>query len=97
MKANMKTMVTSRKITERLNLAIVKNILFIHAWSGCDTTSAIFNKGKTALMKLIAKWDRKVLDIICFTFNNTHVTLEEIGKAEVKLFVTTYGMYYESS
>ena len=48
-------------------------------------------------MKLIAKWDRKVLDIICFTFNNTHVTLEEIGKAAVKLFVTTYGMYYESS
>ena len=32
MKANMKTLVTSRKITERLNLAIVKNILFIHAW-----------------------------------------------------------------
>ena len=47
-------------------------------------------------MKLIAKWDRKVLDIY-FTFNNTHVTLEQIGKAEVKLFVTTYGMYYESS
>ena len=45
-------------------------------------------------MKLIAKRDREVLDI-CSTFDKTDATLEEIGKAGVKLFVTTCGMYYE--
>ena len=69
-------------------------MLFIHAWSDCYTTSAIFNKGRAELMKLIAKRDREVLDI-CSTFDKTDATLEEIGKAGVKLFVTTCGMYYE--
>ena len=46
-------------------------------------------------MKLIAKRDREVLDI-CSTFDKTDATLEEIGKAAVKLFVKTYGMNYES-
>ena len=84
-----------RKILERLNPVIFKNILFIHAWSGCDSTSAIFNKGKTALMKLIAKGDREVR-AICSIFDKTDENPEEIGKAGVKLFVTTYGRYYES-
>ena len=100
MKANKKKnqiqkLVSIRKIAERLNPVIVKNILLIHAWSGCDSKSAIFNKGKTPLMKLIAKSDRKVLDI-CSIFDKTDATPEEIGRAGVKLFVTTYGMYYES-
>ena len=30
---------------------IKKFILFLHAWLGCDTTSAIFEKGKTSLLK----------------------------------------------
>ena len=71
------------------------NILFIHAWSGCDSTSTIFDKGKTSLMKLIAKGVREMLDI-CSILDKTDATPEEIGKAGVKLFVTTYGIYYES-
>ena len=78
-----------RKIAERLNPVIVKHIQFIHAWSGCNKTSAIFNKGKTELMKLIAKGVHEVLD-------KTDATPEEIGKAGFKLFVTTYGMYFDS-
>ena len=57
--------------------------------------SAILNKDKTALMELIAKRVRKMLDI-CSILDKTDPTQEEIGKAGVKLFVTTYGMYYES-
>ena len=68
-----------RKIGERLNHVIVKNTLFIHAWSGCDTMSAKFNQGKTAPVKPIAKRDRQVFDI-CSTFNKTDSTPEEIGK-----------------
>ena len=89
MKANKKKnqvqkLASIRKIIERLNPVIVKNILFIDAWIGCSTTSAIFNKGKKVLMKLIAKGDREVLDI-CSTFDKTDATPEEIGKAGVKL------------
>ena len=68
MKANKKKnqiqkLVSIRKIVERLNPVIVKNILFMHARSGCDKTSAIFNNCETALIKLVAKEDYKVFDI----------------------------------
>ena len=31
------------------------HLLFIHAWSGCDTTSSIMNKGKSSFFKLVQK------------------------------------------
>ena len=71
-----------RKITERLNPVIVKNILFLHAWTVWDTTSAIFNKAGAALMRLISKVDREGLDI-CSTFDKTVGTPEKIGKPGV--------------
>ena len=46
-------------------------------------------------MKLIAKGVREMLDI-CSILDKTDATPEEIGKAGVKLFVTTYHIYYES-
>ena len=67
----------------------------MNAWSGCDLTSAIFTKSKTILVKLIVKGEHKVFDI-CSIVDKTYATPEEIGKAEVKLFVITYDMYYES-
>lgn len=30
---------------------VIENILFLHAWSGCDTTLATFGQGKTAILK----------------------------------------------
>ena len=68
MKANKKKnqiqkLVSIRKIVERLNPVIVKNILFMHARSGCDTTSTIFNNCETELMKLVDKGDYKEFDI----------------------------------
>ena len=29
---------------------VTDHLLFIHAWSGCDTTSAIFGQGKLTYM-----------------------------------------------
>ena len=46
-------------------------------------------------MKQIAKGVREMLDI-CSILNKTDATPKEIGKAGVKLFVTTYHIYYES-
>ncbi len=30
---------------------VTSNLQFLHAWTGCDTTSATFGHGKTALLK----------------------------------------------
>jgi len=43
------------------------HILFLHAFSGCDTTSALFNKGKTATLKLLEK--RQDLQVAAQVFN----------------------------
>ena len=39
----------------RLDDVVVKNLLFIHAFGGCNTTSAIHDKGKTAIHRLLQK------------------------------------------
>ena len=49
-----KKLTNVRRVAENLNYNVIKNLLFIHACSVCDTTSAILNQGKTALMKFIA-------------------------------------------
>lgn len=36
---------------------VADNILFLHAFSGCDTTPAIFNQGKIKFLKLIKKYE----------------------------------------
>ena len=71
---------------ERLNSGTVKNILFMHPWTGCDPT--IF-------MRLITKTDGQVL-VICFDIDKVDATPEVIGKAAVKLCIKTSGMCYKS-
>lgn len=44
-----------RKVVERLNYGFVNNILFIHAWSVCNTTPAIIKLGTALLLILIAE------------------------------------------
>ena len=42
------------KVQDLVNKAgkvVIPHILFIHAWSGCDTTSATYGHGKTILLK----------------------------------------------
>ena len=40
-----------------LNPALPDIILFIHSWSGCDTTSFTFGHGKTHVIKTLLKLD----------------------------------------
>lgn len=37
--------------------SVAKNILFLHAISGCDTTSALFNQGKVKSLKVVEQSD----------------------------------------
>jgi len=70
--------------------AIIKPyLLALHAWTGCDTTSAIHMKGKTSLIKKIetSLAVRKLLDVIRDPNSDQH----EVGTAGVKLFLQMYG------
>ena len=65
------------------------HILFIHAWSGCDTTSATFGQGKTTLMKKIK--ESQEIQQISSLMSDPNTTKEEVGSAGIKLFVHLYG------
>ncbi len=68
---------------------ITSHLLFIHAWSGCDTTSATFGHGKTNLLKKIQV--SKEVQQISVLMSDPHMTAEEIGKAGIRLFVILSG------
>ena len=69
--------------------------MFIHASSGCDSTSAIFGKGKPIFMKLLKKsWKlQNVSDIV----NDYWVTENDVDEAAVVAFIEIYGGRMESN
>ena len=84
-----------RDITSKVGQVITANILFLHAWSGCDTTSATYGHGKTALLKKIK--DSEELQQISSLMYDPDATPEEIGKAGNRLFIILYGGKQEDS
>ena len=42
------------------NVAIKKHLLFLHSWLGCDSTSAVFGKGKPKVVQMLAKSNESV-------------------------------------
>ena len=51
------------QIANCLERNVLKYSLLIHAWGNCDTTSATFNQGKTAILKLVEKGSSSVMDM----------------------------------
>ena len=51
------TIINIRNVILKLPERILEELLFIHAASGCDTTSSLVGIGKTKLAKLLAKQD----------------------------------------
>ncbi|MES9882369.1 MAG: hypothetical protein ABW185_15970 [Sedimenticola sp.] len=68
---------------------IRKHILFIHAWSGCDTTSATYGHGKTFLLKHMKKSTE--VKMLSDTISMRGNTATEIGDAGIRLFSVLYG------
>ena len=64
-------------------------LLFIHAFGGCDTTSAIYDKGKQAIKKLLDR-SPEARDLANI-FMDDKSTQETIGKTGIDLFVLLYG------
>ena len=69
---------------------VTSNLLFLHAWTGCDTTSATFGHGKTALLKKL-KQSAELQDLAS-VMNDVEADSEIIGKAGCKLFILMYGV-----
>ena len=62
-------------------------ILFVHAWGGCDTTSAIHGKGKLSIFNLLKKSSFK---LYVEPFTNDDSTADEIGDAGSRIMLTMY-------
>lgn len=66
-----------------------EHLLFVHAVSGCDTTSAPFGKGKTTVLNLVKGSER--LKEISDTMNDVWADQIEIKEASIRMFVRLYG------
>ena len=64
-------------------------ILLAHAFGGCDTTSAIFNKGKKQILNLLAT--EPELQSAIKIFNKYDSTKDEVREAGEILFLNIYG------
>ena len=73
-----------RRLMNLLGQTLVSHLLFIHAWSGCDTTSAIFNQGKAAILRKLEKSEE--VQGISRLFNCDNVTQEQVAEAGLRLF-----------
>ena len=80
------------KVQDLVNKAgkqVTSRLLFIHAWSGCDTTSATYGHGKTSLLMKIKQSEE--LQLISLLMTDPEATVEQIGKAGIRLYLVLYG------
>ena len=68
---------------------VTSHLLFIHSWSGCDTTSATFGHGKTNLLKKIQVSEEVQQKSVLMS--DPHMTADEIGKDGIRLFIILFG------
>ena len=77
------------QIATHLDNAIRNNLLFIHAFTGCDTTSAIHGKGKQSIFKYIKESEE--VRRCCQIFKDENASRRQIGEAGVSVFIELYG------
>ncbi len=78
-----------RDIITSCGEVVVPHRLFIHAWSGCDTTSATYNQGKSALLKMVKQSPK--LQKTSLLMSDLGATQEEIACAGCQVFLNLYG------
>ena len=79
----------SIKTSQLIIQDIKKHLLFIHSWSGCDTTSAIFGKGKGTIVKIMRK--SSMLQHASTVITNPRSNQTEVGAASSSAFKILYG------
>lgn len=66
-----------------------EHILFLHAVTGCDTTSTFFNKGKVKVLKLLE--NSPDLQSAAAMFKNQNCSVQDIFKHGIKFILAMYG------
>ena len=65
-----------------------EHLLFVHAWSGCDTVSATFGKGKASFLKLVNQSDE--LKDLSTSISDVCADKYYIGRLSADLFTIMY-------
>jgi hypothetical protein len=71
-----------------IDKTVADHILFLHAFSGCDTTSALFNQGKMKFINVLRK--NPDLNEIIQVFKNPNADPEIIAKAGERVLLELY-------
>ncbi|KAG1675013.1 Protein FAM92A-A [Nymphon striatum] len=71
------------KTSNSLNPHVLKYLLVIQAFSGCDATSAIFDQGKTSIIKLVE--NSKKARNFCDISMSSNSTVKEVGDPGIGL------------
>lgn len=82
----MEKLLSIRNIT---NSYVLQNLPFIYAWDGCDSTSAVFSRGKCEIIKLIHK--AKEIQSSCSTSADTTPSPAQLVSVLLRIFVKMYG------
>ena len=64
------------------------HILFVHAMTGCDTTSVPYGKGNKSFLNQILK--SKMLQSLSMTMQDIWAEQSDVGKTAVRCFVEMY-------
>ena len=77
------------QIVTNIGPVMQHHLLFLHAWTGCDSTSAIYGHGKTLLIRKLEK--DEILQQQAKIISNPWATHEEITAVSERIFVKMYG------
>jgi hypothetical protein len=83
------TITSIRRVYNHLGGTVVKQLLFIHALSGCDTTSSMFGLGKATSYKKITR--RGELASQIDVFGNLEASHSQITEAGMPVLAMLYG------
>ena len=89
LRRKLKKLINIRELAEKTSRAVLQNLLLIHVWGGCDSTSAVYGHGKCAIITIIQKSD-SVLSC-CKTLADDAASYRQIASAGSKIFVKMYG------
>ena len=76
-------------VVDQAGPVVTSHLLFLHAWCGCDTTSATFGQGKVGLIKKLKQ--SKEVQMISELMMDSNASVEEVGRVGVRLFVIVFG------
>lgn len=83
------TLFSMKEASDIINPIVREHILFIHAWSGCDTTSSPYNFGKKSILKIIP--ENNNVEALAREFVKCGASSETVGELGTKFFGLLYG------